>query len=181
MAEEADPISPDQNFPLQVDLASNHTIRVDNVIESIDLLTPNYINQNQTYLPKNVDIDLDQQHLIESFLAREKLKFINESRKTISQPDIHPPDIQLLPLLNLHIATHNIRGLKSNMNKLTYCIELMNTYDLDILALNETNLDEQACRFPPLTPLLQQSYASYWAPSATTKKLGSGVGLIVNK
>lgn len=97
--------------------------------------------------------------MINSFLARERLRFIQ--------------DRQFTGIANLHIGLHNAYGLVGNAtSKLTCCLKFMQECDIDMLALVDTNLDEHTYQFDLVPDNFRTHYTITWVPKALNK--GSG-------
>ncbi|GET52311.1 hypothetical protein RIR_jg16552.t1 [Rhizophagus irregularis DAOM 181602=DAOM 197198] len=64
--------------------------------------------------------------------------------------------------LTLHIGTHNINGLIGNSTKLYRILNWMQENQVDIMALNETNLDQRNSFFKTPDSFKEQFYI-YWS------------------
>jgi exonuclease III/ribonuclease HI len=78
----------------------------------------------------------------------------------------------------LKIATHNINGIKGNMDKLEMLLEWASKESIDLIGINETNTTERQNNF---SLNKQEDFLGIWTDAEENKKKGSGVGLIIKK
>ncbi|CAB4403165.1 unnamed protein product [Rhizophagus irregularis] len=82
--------------------------------------------------------------------------------------------------LTLHIGTHNINGLAGDNAKLYGILSWMQENQVDILALNETNLDQKNGFFK-MPNSFKEQFHIYWSSKQHDKQKGSGVALICSR
>jgi hypothetical protein len=98
------------------------------------------MQNNNIHEPQDNDTNMSNQSsqidkAIATFLTQQRLIFDSN----------RPPNQDTY--LSLNIGTHNINGLKGNKQKLYQLIEFMEGHDIDIMALNETNLNPKEGQF----------------------------------
>jgi hypothetical protein len=82
--------------------------------------------------------------------------------------------------LTLHIGTHNINGLAGDSTKLYRILNWMQENQVDIMALNETNLDQRNGFFK-IPDSFKEQFCIYWSSKQYDKNKGSGVALICSR
>lgn len=115
------------------------------------------------------DISLDStlKANIDSFLTRERITYLTNRHESQNL------------FLDLKISTHNINGLKTDPHKLFHLIEYMMNENIDMMAINETNIDGKTGKFI-IHETQKDKVKGYWSNSVSDKIKGSGVALIVN-
>src|SRR6266542_1121638 len=79
----------------------------------------------------------------------------------------------------LKIGTHNINGLRCNIDKLDNLIEFMKLEKIDIMTLTDTNLSSRDGRWAPLVDHARD-FSIIWSDKAPDKIKGSGLACIIN-
>ena len=77
----------------------------------------------------------------------------------------------------LNIATHNINGIKSNIQKIDSLYEWAIDNSIDILGVAETNISSKEGMWITRE---HTKFRSFWSSSNKDKKKGSGVGLLIS-
>ncbi|EXX71849.1 hypothetical protein RirG_074840 [Rhizophagus irregularis DAOM 197198w] len=105
---------------------------------------------------------------IDSFLLSQHIRFEKQQM-----------DLDAL-YLTFHIGTHNINGLAGDNAKLYGILNWMQENQVDIMALNETNLNQKNGVFKTPDNFKEQFYI-YWSSKQCDKYKGSGVALICSR
>jgi hypothetical protein len=88
---------------------------------------------------------------IDSFLISQRIRY--EEQQQIDLDALY---------LTLHIGTHNINGLARDSTKLYRILNWMQENQVDIMALNETNLDQRNGFFK-IPDSFKKQYYIYWS------------------
>src|SRR3954462_9148863 len=123
-------------------------------------------NNNNTNLNNINDVNLNN---INSFLHSQQIRYENQQQA----------DWNAL-YLTLHIGTHNINGLVGNGTKLPGILDWMLENWVDLIALNETNLDQKNGYFK-IPNRFKEHFYIYWSSKQQDKHKGSGVASICTR
>ena len=111
-----------------------------------------------TYDPASVD----------NFLNRQRRMFSSEDEAVFNNF-----------VSTLKIGTHNINGLRCNVDKLDNLIEFMKLEKIDIMTLTDTNISARDGQWTPLVDHARD-FSIIWSDKAPNKIKGSGLACIIN-